>query len=201
MCAEIVGPKTLFRGAPCGHCGATFEYAGVAEARERAGMRRLWLVCGLVAAAHLIVGWLPLLDTIVLLLAAIWLRFGIISPATSLMSARRRVVARLTSRMMVALLLAATLVASQLLTLLAAVGVVLKAIIGAAQVAGAAWLITRYTHWQLRREAAGKDVAGWEWALPLGMLALIAGIVIGLVAALAFVFETLDNLLSTGAWF
>lgn len=201
MCAEVVGPKTLFRGAPCGHCGSTFNYGGLAEAREKVGMRRLWLVCGLVAGAHLIVGWVPLLDTIVLLAAAIWLRFGIIAPATALMSARRRVVARLTSRMMVALLLAATLVASQLLTLLAAVGVVLKAIIGAAQVAGAAWLIARYTHWQLKREADGKDVAGWEWALPLGMLALIAGIVIGLVAALAFVFQTLENLLATGAWF
>lgn len=200
MCAEVVGAKTLFRGAPCQHCGSTFSYEGLATELEKVGTRRLWLVCGLVAAAHLIVGWVPLLDTIVLLLAAVWLRFGIISPATALMSARRRVVARLTSRMLVAVLLAATLVASQLLTLLAAIGVVLKAVIGAAQVAGAAWLITRYTHWQLRREASGKDVAGWEWALPLGMLALVSGIFIGLVAALTFVFHTLDNLLSTGVW-
>ena len=101
--------------------------------------------------------------------------------------------------MLMAAALAATVIATEALTLLPLVGLPIKALLGAAEVALAAAAVTGYVHWQLRREASGEAIATWEWlVLGLAFTTLIAAVV-GLAlafVALASAFETLLGWLS-----
>ena len=183
-CAEVVSAATFFRGGPCPRCGSTIDLAHrdepLVDVLTRRGRRQLVVVCALVACAHLLLGWIPLLEALTLVLAAMWLRWGITIPAARAMSPARRIVATWTARLLVAVLLAVTLVLAQLVMLLGPLVLPLKALLGLAQVAGSAALLTTYLHWQLRREANGRAVGAIEWVV----LALSAGALLGAVVAL-----------------
>lgn len=188
-CAELVPVSRLFRDEPCPHCGGRLEAHRDASDRvvdvlTTRGRRRLIGVCAAVAVAHLVLGWIPLLETLTLLLAALWLRFGITMPAVRAMSPPRRIVATWTARLLVGALLAVTLVFTQLAMLLGPAALLLKAILGVVQVAGAAALITAYLHWQLRREVAREPVGAAEWVV----LALVTAALLAAVAAIGVAF-------------
>ena len=144
-----------------------------------------------VGLAQLLLGWLPLVGALALLGAAAWIRVGILQPTSALLSPRRRVLTRWTARLVMAAALAATVIAIEALTLVPVLGLPAKALIGAAEVALAAWAVTAYVHWQLRREARGQPVEGWEWAV---LIAAVAGLVAAVVT-LALVFAALATAL------
>jgi hypothetical protein len=201
-CAEPLGPRSLFGGQPCGHCSGAIAQghgegrsgAGLAAALEARGRRHLIGVAIAVALAQLLLGWLPLVGALALIGAAVWIRIGILQPTSALLSPRRRVLTRWTARLIMAAALAATVIAIEALTLIPVLGLPVKALIGAAEVALAAAAVTAYVHWQLRREAQGQAIEAWEWAVLVAAVAsLVAAVVILALAfaALAGAIETL----------
>ena len=90
-CAELVTAATFLRERPCPRCGASLDDGRrrgdpLVDVLTRWGRRQLVAVCILVALAHLLLGWIPLLEALTLVLAAVWLRWGITRPATRAMS-------------------------------------------------------------------------------------------------------------------
>lgn len=188
-CAELVAAAQFFRADDCPRCEGTLGSFGhtadsVVEVLTTRGRRQLAGVCAIIAVAHLTLGWVPLLEALTLVAAALWLRWGIILPATRAMSPARRIVATWTARLLVGALLGVTLVFTQLSMLLGPLTLPIKAALGVAQVAGSAALLTAYLHRQLRREAAGRPVGAGEWVV----LAVITGALVGAVAALGLAF-------------
>jgi hypothetical protein len=157
----------------------------LAAAIEARGRRRLLGLAVAVGLAQLLLGWLPLVGALALVLAAAGIRVAILAPTSALLSPRRRVLTRWTARLLMAAAVAATVIAVELLTLLPVLGLPIKAVIGAAEVAIMASAVTGYVHWQLRREAAGQAIAAWEWViLALAFAALVTSVV---TLALVFV--------------
>ncbi|WP_146157758.1 hypothetical protein [Enhygromyxa salina] len=148
------------------------------------GRRQLIGIAVAVGLAHLLLGWVPLIGALVLLVAAAWIRVGILQPTTAMLSPRRRVLTRWTARLVMAAALAVTVILTEALTLIPVLGLPAKAVIGAGEVAIAAWAVTVYVHWQLRREAASRPIASWEWVvLVLCFAGLVASVIL---LALAF---------------
>ena len=200
-CAERLPAPSLFRGEPCPACGAQlaqFRLYGhdVARELERRGQWGLIALIVIVAVVHLILGWVPLLDALVIAGAAIWIRIGLLNPVTHTLSPRRRLLTRWTARLLMGSFLAFTLVFSQLLTLLPFISLPAKAALGAIEVAGAAGIVTAYTHWQLRRERDGRDVAAWEWVLLVGSVVTLLLMVAALTYAIIMLVGTLDAWIS-----
>ncbi|KIG19244.1 hypothetical protein DB30_03800 [Enhygromyxa salina] len=168
------------------------------EVRGR-GRRQLIGIAIAVGAAHLLLGWVPLIGALVLLIAAAWIRAGILQPTTAMLSPRRRVLTRWTARLVMAVALALTVIVTEALSLIPVLGLPVKAVISAGEVAIAAWAVTTYVHWQLRREAMPRPIASWEWVvLVLCFAALIASVIALALAfaALASAFDTLLGFLS-----
>lgn len=156
--------------------------------------RTTTIVAGVLAGlALLVVGWIPLVDLLVALGVAAWLRLAILTPSTAIMSPGRRVVTRATARLMVGALLALGLVLSTLATIFGPAGLPAKAIVAAAQVFAAAFVVTRYTQAQLRREAAGRPVAAAEILLLIAAIILLVLTVSGLALAGLWVASTVGT--------
>ena len=196
-CAEHAPPAVLFRGRPCKHCGTALGQLGLygqdlVAAIESSSRWGFIVVAVLVGVVHLVLGWVPLLDAAVLILATVWIRFAVLHPATEAMSPRRRVITRLTARLWSGTLISVVLVASQFLTLVGVFGLPVKALIGAGAVVGSVFIVRRYVLWQLRREARGVELAGWEYAI----LLLSAALVLGAIAAVVFTVFTVVSVLT-----
>jgi hypothetical protein len=195
-CAELLGPRSLFGSAPCGRCESAIDSslvgASLAERVEARGRRQLWGIALAVGLAQLLLGWMPLAGALALVLAAAWIRVGILQPTSAMLSPKRRVLTRWTARLLMGAAVAATVIATEALTLLPVVGLPIKAGIGAAEVALVAWAVGAYVHWQLRREASNQAIASWEWSiLALALASLIAS-VIALALALVWLAAALE---------
>ncbi|MFO7566485.1 MAG: hypothetical protein R6X02_27835 [Enhygromyxa sp.] len=198
-CAEPLGPRSLFGSAPCGRCDSQLDpgLVGVSltQSVEARGRRQLWGIALAVGLAQLLLGWMPLASALTLVLAAAWIRVGILQPTSAMLSPRRRVLTRWTARLVMAAAVAAAVIVSEALTLLPLVGLPLKAAIGVAEVALVAWAVTAYVHWQLRRESRQQAIAAGEWLiLALALASLIASVV-ALALAFAWLASAFDTLL------
>lgn len=201
-CAEPLGARSLFGAAPCSWCDTPMA-PGLAgahlanEVRER-GRRHLFGIALAVGAAHLLLGWMPLIGALVLLAAAAWIRVGILQPTSAMLSPRRRVLTRWTARLVMATALALTVIVTEALSLVPVLGLPVKAVISAGEVAIAAWAVTAYVHWQLRREAEPRPISSWEWVvLALCFAGLITSVVL-LALAFAALASAFDTLLDMG---
>lgn len=198
-CAEPLGPRALFGDHPCPRCEASVhvEHGGsqlAARMRDRGRRHLLFIAIG-VGLAHLLLGSLPLLGAGVLVIAAVWIRVGILQPASAVLDARRRVLTRWTARLVVAIALALTVVVTEALTLIPMLGPIAKSIISAGEVAIAAAVVTRYVHWQVDREAAGTPIAAWEWGVLLACVLTLVAALIGLALAFAALASAYDSAL------
>ena len=198
-CAELLNHRALFQGAPCVQCGVTLAQRGFEASRFMQGMKRrgnkhLAILAGVLALSNLIIGWFPLLSSIMALLAAAWIRVGILYPMTIGLSPQRRLLTRFTARALVGLFLMSTFLISELLTLTPCVGVIGKAAIGVIQVFCMAWIVTGYANWQIRRSTSRATPALWEWSILLAIIASLLGMAYGLVLTIIWVLETIDSL-------
>jgi hypothetical protein len=198
-CAELLDARSLFADGQCRRCDSSIDpqRLGVhlAVELEARGRRRLWAVVIAVGLAHLLLGWMPLVGALALVLAAAWIRVGILQPSTAVLSPPRRILTRWSARLLMAAALAVTVTVTEALTLLPVIGLPAKAAIGAAEVALAAWAVTAYAHWQLRREAARQGIETWEWLILAFAFALLIAAVVGLALAFIALAAALDSLL------
>lgn len=198
-CAEPLPPTSLFRGAPCPLCEARADPRISGEQLARAvGERGDQSVAGIaiaVGAAHLLLGWLPLVGAVALIAAAAWIRIGVLEPASRLLSPKRRVLTRWTARLLMAAVVAVTVIVGEALTLIPVVNLPIKAALGAGEVALCAWAVGRYAHWQVEREARGQAIGLGEWLLLAGAVGLLLASVVALVAAIAWLASTWQTVL------
>jgi hypothetical protein len=195
-CAELVPGGTALRGRPCARCGeetlpsATDRTVLHALHEERATVR-LWVAVVAVGVAALVAGWFPVLNSLLIAAALVWVRFTVVRPTLRLLTPRRRLVSRWTLRLAAGCFLALSIIFLEALTLIPALGALAKAVLSGAQVAVAGDFARRYLGWQLEREGRGEPVAVWEVGLLGGWLSLMLGLVAGLVAGGLWLLEKL----------
>lgn len=193
-CAERIPGGAVLRGRPCPRCGeATLPGPEDREllhrlASERAS-ERLWVAVAGVGAASLVASWFPLLTSLLLLAALIWIRATLVQPALRLLTPQRRQVSRLTLRLAAACFLAASIILCELLTFVPGVGALAKVVLSTGQVAAAGIFARRYLSWQTEREARGIPMASWEVALLVGFLLTLLLFTAAAVALVGWVFQ------------
>jgi len=197
-CAETLNHRALFQGAPCVKCGVTlaqkgYEASHFMQGMKKRGNKHLAMLAGTLAVTNLVIGWFPILSSIMALIAAVWIRIGILYPMTVGLSPQRRLLTRFTARAVVGLFLMFTILASEFLTLIPVVGVIGKSAIGVIQVFCMAWIVTGYANWQIRRSTSGKNPAPWEWSILLGIIASLLGMAYAFVLTLIWILETIDS--------
>ena len=198
-CAEQMPPLVLFRHKPCPHCmesPAQWRVDGqaIAAGIEHKSKKQVLVVAAIVAASHLVLGWMPLTGALALVLAAVWIRVGIINPAAKVLSPTRAMLMRWTARLIVGVLVAVTVIFSEALTLLGPLGLPVKAVLSAGEVIIAALGVTAYVNWQVRREASHQPVEAWEWAILIGCLLLLGAAAAAIAIAAVFIATALTEL-------
>jgi hypothetical protein len=185
-CAERLPGGTALRGRPCPRCGeqtlpGAMDRAVLHELHSSQSAARLWLAVAAVAAGALVASWFPLINSLLIIGALLWLRFTVVKPGLALLTPRRRIITRWTLRLATGCFLAMSIVVLELLTLIPAAGPLVKMGVSAAEVGGAGLLARRYLTWQINREGQGVPVAFWEIALlaitAVVLLAMLAGTV------------------------
>jgi len=178
-CAERIPGGTALRGKPCPRCDEETLPGPVDRevlrrlSSERA-TARLWVAVGVVGLASLVASWFPLLTSVLLVAALVWLRVTLVRPALRLLTPRRRLVSRWTLRLAAGCFLALAILTFEALTLVPGFGALAKVVLSAGEVAVAGIFARRYLAWQTEREAQGVPVAGWEVAvLAVWLLALL----------------------------
>ena len=196
-CAEILVGASLYGGAPCSYCETPTELFGItSKDAATAFQKKAWIQLGLlflfVGVTYFILGWIPFLGGLALLAAAIWIKMGILYPITGTFHLRRRIVARWSVKMVLAILMVATFVLCELMTLTGLFSGFMKALIGAVHVTIAAGLVTLYVSWQIRREQRQVSVGWWEWGIvgtaTVGVAGTAAASVL-LLAGFAYAFQ------------
>jgi hypothetical protein len=162
-------------------------------AADRATVR-LWVAVTVVTLAALAASWLPLLTSLLLAAALLWLRATLVRPALQLLTPQRRLVSRWTLRLASGCYLAFSILLLEVLTLIPGFGALAKVVLSAAEVAAAGLFARRYLAWQTEREAQGLPVATWEIALLAAWLLLLLTMTTVTVLCVLWVLDTLGLL-------
>ncbi|MCP3142611.1 hypothetical protein [Pyxidicoccus xibeiensis] len=177
-CAERIPGGTALRGRPCPRCGEQTLPSAVDRevlhrlSSERANVR-LWVAVVVVAVAGLAASWFPLLTSVLLIAALVWIRVTMVRPALQLLGPQRRLVSRWTLRLAAGCFVSLAILLFELLTFIPGFGALAKVALSAGEVAAAGIFARRYLAWQTEREARGIAVAGWEVALLVGFMVML----------------------------
>ena len=191
-CAERLPGGTALRGRPCPRCGeetlpSATDRAVLHELHGSQSAVRLWLAVAAVTAGALVASWFPLINSVLIIGALLWLRSTVVKPGLSLLTPRRRIVTRWTLRLAAGCFLALSIIVLELLTLIPAAGALVKTVISALEVAAAGVMTRRYLGWQIGREGRGEPVAFWELVLLGAWTALLLAVVAGMVAVVLWI--------------
>lgn len=147
------------------------------ESLGRTWRRRAWMVYGCTALGSLVVGAIPLLDSLFFLVAMLTAQLGIIRPALRWLTGGRRVFAKITTRLLAAMSVCLTLVFDLLTAPLAVSRPLMMPLIATATMAlwlePSLWLLRR----RLGQDERGEALRFSEWGLPLGVLGGLVGVV------------------------
>jgi hypothetical protein len=198
-CAERLPGGTALRGRPCPRCGqatlpSAMDRAVLHELHGSQSAVRLWLAVAAVTAGALVASWFPLINSLLIIGALVWLRFTVVKPGLSLLTPRRRIVTRWTLRLAAGCFLALSIIVLELLTLIPAAGAVAKTAVSAGEVALAGVMTRRYLTWQIGREGKGEPVAFWEMALLVVWAVALMVVVAGMVAVVLWILGQLGLL-------
>ncbi|MFY2564241.1 hypothetical protein ACN469_42010 [Corallococcus terminator] len=195
-CAERIPGGTALRGRPCPRCdeqtlpSPTDREVLHQLASERATVR-LGIAVAVVALAALVASWVPLLTSLLLVAALVWLRVTLVTPALQLLTPQRRLVSRWTLRLAAGCFVALSVLVLELLTLVPAFGALAKVALSAGQVAVAGLFARRYLAWQTEREARGVSVAFWEMGLLVGWMLMLLTFTAASVLLVLYVLQSL----------
>ncbi|MFP2903878.1 hypothetical protein ACLESD_02155 [Pyxidicoccus sp. 3LFB2] len=198
-CAEKIPGGAVLRGKPCPRCdeqtlpSPTDREVLHRLATERASAR-LWVAVAVVAVASLAASWFPLLTSILLVAALMWIRVTMVRPALQLLTPQRRQVSQLTLRLSAGCFVAAAILLGEVLTFIPAFGAMAKVVLSTSQVAAAGVFARRYLAWQTEREARGIPLARWEVVLLVGFMLSLGVFTVGSVLLLWWLFEKLGVL-------
>jgi hypothetical protein len=188
-CAERLPAGAVLRAVACPLCGEPIlpteaERALLTASLAERTTSRFWTVAAVAAGGTLLVGWFPLLSSLVLAGCLVWISAAIVRPSIRMLSPVRRLVTRWSLRLAAAVYLAFSLILIEALTLLPIAGVAIKAAGMFGQVAFAGYFAHTYLGWQLAREARRAPIATGEYLLLAFATVAVLG---GCVAVVAFV--------------
>jgi hypothetical protein len=198
-CAERIPGGTALRGRPCPRCdeqtlpSPTDREVLHRLASERASVR-LWVAVAVVALASFAASWFPLLTSLLLVAALVWIRVTMVRPALQLLGPQRRLVSRWTLRLAAGCFVAAAVLLFEVLTFIPAFGALAKVALSAGEVAAAGVFARRYLAWQTEREARAIPVAAWEMALLVGFMLMLLAITAVTVVLVGWVLQKLGLL-------
>lgn len=194
-CAERVSRSSIVKVGDCPHCGANLTYNG-GDVLDNLETRRLhWRIFGyaLVGVGSFFAGAIPLLQVVVQLVALFVLHVVVLRRSLRWLSPGRRVLTRISIKMLGAALAATALLINVAIVPLVGVSAFILGAVGplltAAYVEGGLVILRRRLRWESDHESLRFS----EWALPAGFMAVLLG-VIG--ATIAVTLGTL-HLLST----
>jgi hypothetical protein len=198
-CAERIPGGTALRGRPCPRCGeatlpSAVDRAVLHELQHSQSAVRLWLAVAAVTAGALVASWFPLINSLLIAGALLWLRFTVVKPGLVLLTPQRRFITRWTLRLAAGCFLALSVIILELLTLIPAAGALVKTLVSACEVALAGGLTRSYLTWQIGREGRGVPVALWEMVLLGVWTALLLAVVAGMVAVVLWILGKLGLL-------
>lgn len=198
-CAEKIPGGTALRGRPCPRCAEqTLPNPTDREVLHRLSSERatarLGVAVVVVALAALVASWVPLLTSLLLVAALVWLRVTLVTPALQLLTPQRRLVSRWTLRLAAGCFLALSILVFELLTLVPGFGALVKVALSAGEVAVAGVFARRYLAWQTEREARGIRVAWWEMGLLVGWMLMLLSFTAASVMLVLYVLQTLGFL-------
>ncbi|WP_224248759.1 hypothetical protein [Hyalangium gracile] len=198
-CAERLPGGTALRGRNCPRCGeatlpSTTDRMVLHELQGSQSAVRLWLAVAAVTAGALVASWFPLINSVLLAGALVWIRFTIVKPGLRLLTPRRRIVTRWTLRLATGCFLALSIIVLELLTLVPGAGALVKTVVSAIEVAVAGVATRRYLSWQVGREGRGEPVALWEMALLVFWAAALLAVVAGMVTVVLWILGKLGLL-------
>lgn len=196
-CAELLPGGVLFTDVPCPRCeeptllGAA-ERDALGEALSTRSDSRFVLLAAAIVGANLLIGWFPVVSSLVAALSTAWTRFQIVRPITRLLSPSRRFVTVWTARIASGAFVATVLVANELLTLIPFVSAPAKSLVTIGLIVMVAYFNRRYALWQLARDRDAAPVLKREYLL-LGLVLLgLIGSCAAISAALFYVLTYLD---------
>ena len=206
-CAERVSRFAIIRGDACDHCGRTLGVDGSDVREELASRRLVWrlLGYGLVAAASFVSGLVPLGQFAVQLAALFILHVVVLRRSLLWLPPGRRILARITIKLLGAALACLALVINVAVAPLAGVSAAVLAAVGplltAVYIEGSLVILRRRLAW----EAEERPVDIREWWLPVGLLVGLVVIVAAMAASIAglvHLFGSLEvpSLAETSGW-
>lgn len=199
-CAEAVGPKVLFRGAPCPRCGQTSTWPmaddadSLIEAVQEKWRRRRVLIYTLVTVSTALTGFLPVVPTLIAVIFMIVLRHAFMREPLQWFSPGRRVVTGLNLKLWLVTVSGLTLGVNAILALLPFLNIVLNAAACLATTALFVEVALRYLGGRLRREASdGPSLELWEWGVPALLTGAIIGVGIAATGAVILVWDLISE--------
>lgn len=200
-CAEPLSPQVILQGGQCSHCSNEIFWRGdfdaelLIETVSAKWRRWRWPAVGLMVVGNLIGGWVPLLPSLMLLVALVVIHFALVSRPLRWLSMKRRVATRFTLKLLLATLALVKLAVNILVMPLIGAHVVILAFVSVSAVLVYSIGAQRLIGNRLRRETVTAKLDAWEWMVPAGLaggLVIVCGIGFGLLALLLYMLAELD---------
>jgi hypothetical protein len=202
-CAEQVAASLLLRHSACLECGLALDWPQVTDALSigqtllEGWRRRRWWVYGGVVLATGLTGFLPVVPTLLAVIAMIILRYGLMREPLGWFSPARRLTSRLVLGQWLALTSLLALGLNVLCSLVPAASVVLNAIACLGATALFVEVSLLYLRGRLEREVEhGAKLQVWEWALPLVLIVGVAVVAAASAVAIALLIQWADRAMS-----
>ena len=184
-CAERVSRSSIVRVGECPHCSSELTYSG-GDVLENLETRRLrWRLFGyvLVGAGSFVAGAIPLLQVVVQIVALFVLHVVVLRRSLKWLSPGRRVLTRISIKMLGAALAATALLINVAIAPLVGVSAFILGAVGplltAAYVEGGLAILRRRLEWESQDEPLHFS----EWGLPAGFMIALLGVIGGTIAA------------------
>lgn len=195
-CAEVVSPVAIVRGEECPHCGERLGRAARRVVKSIEVEQRKWRVVGygLIGLASFLTGWIPLLQVVVQVLALFVLHVVLLRRALNWLPVKRRILARMTMKILGALVGVMGLLINVAVVPLVGVSPFLLGLLGPALTAlyveGGLRIVRRRVEWEVR----GEGIGVWEWVIPVGLLGLVFGTATATVVVMMGIMHLVMNL-------
>ena len=199
-CAEAVPAVDILRKKKCMHCDQVLLWVPQAqdgslyEHLKSKWSGRRWFVLIVVFISSLFFGQIPMLQSIIMVLALIFVHLFLIRKALNWFSLSRRIPAKITIQLLASLIAVTNLILNALVALIPILGGVFLSIMSIANllifIHGSLYIIRKRLTWEENNIGVGLR----DWLIPGLFFSLIAGFFLCVGASFYVIIEFLDSL-------
>ena len=194
-CAEKVGRTAILKGQECPHCGTHLKWTGGNLVERLEAQQGRWRLrgYGLVALASFLAGFVPLLQTLVQLVALFILHVVVLRRGLSWLTPKRRIFTRLSTRLFAGVIAALSLLINAMIAPLLGLSAVVLAFVGPLLTALYVEVGLRVLRGALRRDEEDQGLKFLEWAMPIGFALALLGMILAALVPLVLVVHWLST--------